>query len=364
MARPIPETIKIDLGFPYHGRRPAAERLTLIQQFMEDGGYDSEFLCTGALAETLETKIASILGTPAALWCPSGTMAQAIAARIHTENSKKKTVLLHPTSHLLLHEEDGYKHAHGLTALVAGQWRSTLSADDINDEAACVFIELPQRHSGGRLPSWEELERIKEKCAAMQIPLHMDGARLWGCRPFYGDRNYSEICAGFSSTYVSLYKDIGAMGGAILAGDHAFIEKARAWRARLGGLVIEAWPAMADALRLLDHRLKQMEGFVLKARSLAASIADLSPLKVDPNPVQTNVFHILLPAGAEHYETARTIVANETGIWLSNRFWSYESDDACALEIVVGETAHGLPEADFRSSIARLLGEIEKTNPR
>ena len=57
MARPIPETINIDLGFPYHGRRPAAERLTLIQQFMEDGGYDSEFLCGGALAETLETKI-------------------------------------------------------------------------------------------------------------------------------------------------------------------------------------------------------------------------------------------------------------------------------------------------------------------
>lgn len=360
MPRSTKDPHAIDLGFPYQEHAPAGERLDLIRKFVEERGYDSEYLCAGDMAAALETKAASMLGTPAALWHPTGTMAQAVAARIHTTQSTDKSILLHPTSHLLLHEEDGYKHAHGLHAMVAGQWRTALTADDIGEDVSCVFLELPQRHSGGRLPPWEELERIKQKCAMLKIPLHMDGARLWGCQPFYGDRPYSEICAGFSSVYVSLYKDIGAMGGAILAGDEAFINEARAWRARLGGLLVEPWPAMADALRLLDRRLEQMKGFVLKARELASSLDGLGAIKVDPDPPHTNMFHVLLPASAKRCESARDAVAQKTGIWLSNRFWSYESDKTCALEIVVGEKAMRLQNAAFRDAVSLLLEEVER----
>ena len=150
------------------------------------------------------------------------------------------------------------------------------------------------------------------------------------------------------------------MGGAILAGDKSFIEQARTWRARLGGLLVEPWPAIADALRLLDCRLAQVQEFVLKARSLAASVAAFDEIKVDPDPPHTNMFHIILTARAERCEIARDVVSKKTGIWLSNRFWAYEADETCALEVVVGEKAMHLQDNTFRNAISLLLDEIGK----
>ena len=94
--------------------------------------------------------------------------------------------------------------------------------------------------------------------------LHMNGARLWSCRPFYDNKSYADIVDGFDSVYLSFYKDIGAMGLAALAGSQAFIDKARKWRTRLGGFSVGSWPLIYDALHFIDKHIRQMPAYIEK----------------------------------------------------------------------------------------------------
>lgn len=349
---------RYNLSFPLHKEETAIERLSSIQSFMEHNQFDTERLIEGDAVERLEHKVATLFNKPAAMWCATGTLAQGIAARIHSKQAEGKPLFLHTTSHLLHHENDGYQHAHGLHAKAIGGWRQPITADMLSNEAACAFIELGQRHSGGLLPSWEQLTQLKEKAATLNLPLHMDGARVWSCRPFYNNRSFADIADGFDSVYVSLYKDIGAIGGALLIGNHDFIAEAKVWRHRLGGLLIEPWPMICDALRLLDKRLEQMPRFVERTGEMASLLDLIDRVQVDPCPPQTNLFHVLLPCDSATAESARDLVAKETGVWLGNRFWSYEGEHQCALEITVGEKALVIPNDEFLKAMSMLVAMI------
>ena len=89
---------------------------------------------------------------------------------------------------------------------------------------ASLLIELPAREIGGQLPTWEELVELSELCRNQSIRLHLDGARVWQAAPAYG-RSLFEIAALFDSVYVSFYKDVGALPGAMLLGSRDFIDE-------------------------------------------------------------------------------------------------------------------------------------------
>lgn len=358
MSTDIKPACQYDLSFPFHHQETALDRLTAIQTFMTDRQFDREYLLQGPAIEHFESKIAELFGKQAAMWCSTGTLAQGIAARIYADKRPNQPLLLHCTSHLQLHEEDGYRHAHGLDARTIGKWREPVTAELLDEDTACAFIELPQRHSGGLLPTWEQLTALKQKASELQLPLHMDGARIWSCRPYYENSSYAEIVSGFDSIYVSLYKDIGAIGGALLIGDNDFIKQARIWRTRLGGLLVEPWPMVCDALRLLDKRLAQMPRFVARAGELAALIAPMDKIRIDPQPPQINLFHGLLPCSAAQAEAARDHAAIKTGVWLAKRFWNYEGNEQCAMEITIGEKACDIPDGKFADAVAALLDSI------
>ena len=112
--------------------------------------------------------------------------------------------------------------------------------------------------------------------------------------PFYNNKNYADIVAGFDSVYISFYKDIGSIGGALLAGSKAFIDDARQWRTRLGGFSVGSWPLIYDALHLIDKRIEQMPAFVEKAKILANAVRHIDGFCIDPLVPHTNLFHILL----------------------------------------------------------------------
>jgi threonine aldolase len=357
MPMSLKASCSINLGFPYHQHKTAAESLSDLFSFLneqkENGKeIDAEFGNEHG-ARLLEDKMANLLGVEAALWFPTGVLAQGIAARVHGQQTNNGRLLLHPSSHLLLHEEQGYDYAHGCSAKLIGEWREPLTSDDIGDDLGCAFVELPQRHSGGKLPSWNELQGIKRRCKTQSMPLHLDGARLWSCRPFYDNRSYADIVDGFDSVYVSFYKDIGAMGGAVLAGSNAFIDEARKWRTRLGGFSVGSWPIIYDALQLIDKRIRQMPAFIEKAKVLAGGISHISGLRIDPDVPHTNLFHILLDVSADKAESARDKIAIDQGIWLSDRFWNYESPNSCAMEIVVGEKALAISDQTFAKAMAQ-----------
>ena len=190
-----------------------------------------------ALAERLEARVAELLGKEAAVWMPSGTMAQQIALRIHCERRGNRRIAFHPQCHLDVHEKRGYAHLHGLHADLLGSRERLPTPEDleaVREPLGAVVLELPAREIGGQLPAWEELTAFCTKAHDEGIALHMDGARLWQCAPFY-QRTLAEIADLFDTVYVSFYKDLGAPAGAALTGTKVVIDEARVWQIRHGG---------------------------------------------------------------------------------------------------------------------------------
>src|SRR5436190_4812298 len=119
---------------------------------------DADRYGKGPSAERLEARVAGLLGKEAAVWLPSGTMAQQIALRIHAERRGTRLVAFHPHCHLDVHEERSYEVLHALHATLLGDRNRLVEPKDVEDlreRVAAVLIELPQRDLGGRLPAWE-----------------------------------------------------------------------------------------------------------------------------------------------------------------------------------------------------------------
>lgn len=249
----------------------------------------------GALIEDFEDRMAAMLGKPAALFLPSGTLAQALALRIHADKRDKTTVGLHPTSHLVLHEQDGYRKLWGLAGKLLGDPRSVLTHADLKAQApealAALVLELPMREIGGQLPEWEDLQAQVEWARRHKIAVHIDGARLWHCPVYYG-RSLSEIGALADSVYVSLYKDIGGIAGAVLAGEAEFIAEAKVWSRRAGGNLPSFYPYILAVEQGFEDNLASISDAVGYARKLGPMLASLPGVRVNPATPQSAMFHL------------------------------------------------------------------------
>ena len=171
-----------------------------------------------------------------------------------------------------MHEERGYEHLHGMHAQLIGDRDRLITRadlDEVSEPLGAVLLELPQRDLGGRLPTWRELRSQTSWARANGVALHLDGARLWQCGPFYR-RPLREIAALFDTVYVSLYKDLGGLGGCVLAGPEDVIAEARVWRVRHGGRLSTYEPMALSAELGLDELLPRMPSFVRKAREIGA----------------------------------------------------------------------------------------------
>lgn len=350
----------LDLGFPFHNDGEPADRLERVAAFMRRANLGEEAYLTGDSVGRLESRIAELFGKPAAVWFPSGTMAQGVAARIHCAAAGDTRLGLHPTSHLALYEEDGHIHLHGLEPVMCGDWSRAMRPDDLPERAGCTFVELPQRHNGGAVPDWETLVAIKARAAELGQTLHMDGARIWSLPSAWPGHDWPEICDGFASVYASFYKDLGASGGAILAGEDDFVAEARLWLARLGGRLVSAWPMVPDALRVLEERLDKMPAFVARAREIAAGVGAVKGLTITPQTPPVNMMHVRLDCDVATAEAARDAAAEATGVWLGNRFWHFECDPVPALEITVGERLLAADPARIIAAIRAMGAHLAK----
>ena len=181
-------------------RDPAAE----FRALAERAGKRLDIYGHGESVERLETRVAGLLGKEAAALFPSGTMAQQIALRIWCDRRGTSTVAFHPHCHLDVHEERGYAFLHGLHARPVGRRDRVIARadlDEINEPIGALLLELPQRDLGGQLPAWRDLRAQATWARRNGVALHLDGARLWQCGPFY-KRPLSEIGALFDTVYV------------------------------------------------------------------------------------------------------------------------------------------------------------------
>ena len=311
----------------------------------------------GERIERLEARVAELLGKEAAVFMPSGTMAQQIALRIWSERRGTRTVAFHPTCHLELHEERGYDRLHGLHAKLVGQPHELLRLADLEalaEPLAALLLELPQRELGGRLPEWDDLLAQTAWARERGIALHLDGARLWEAQPFYG-RPHAELAGLFDSVYVSFYKGLGGLAGAALASDEATIAEARVWQRRHGGNLVTQHPFVVAAETALETRLERMPVYAEHARALAVELGTVDGLEVVPDPPQTPMFHLHLCGDADRLADAALAVAEERKVFLFAEPSPTSSPRWQRHEVMVGETTLALEPGEVRDLYAEVL---------
>jgi threonine aldolase len=272
----------------------------------------------GGVVAELESMVAELLGFPASVFLPSGTMAQAATLRVHADERGRRTVLWHPMCHLETHEGEAYSRVHALEGRTVGDAHRLLALGDLETVAepvAALLLELPQRDLGGQLPEWDELAAQVAWAHSNGAAAHLDGARLWEASAGYG-RSPAEIAALFDTAYVSFYKGIGALAGCCVAGSPDVVAQVREWRRRLGGTLYGLWPAAASALHLLRERLAEMPKRLLHARAISAALNEVSGLRVVPDPPQTPMMHLLFDVTPERFVANARRLADEQGIWV------------------------------------------------
>ncbi len=212
------------------------------------------------VVEALETKVAALLGTEAAAFFPTGTMAQQVALRCWAGRTGNRTVAVHALSHPEVHERNAFSEVGGLRPVrVTSEPRLPTAAEvrDFEEPFGALMLELPLRDAGFVLPSWEELTEVVAAARERDAVVHFDGARLWESTVHLG-RSLEEIADLADSVYVSFYKSLEAFGGAALAGPKELVEEAKAWRHRYGGQVFQQFPTALSALVGLERELPRL----------------------------------------------------------------------------------------------------------
>lgn len=339
-----------------HGRRTPQEELAAVASLPEVE-LKEDMYGAGGVVTALETEVRELLGKPAAVFMPSGTMAQQAALRIHADRRGSRVVAFHPTCHLELHEDKAYQRLHGLVGRTVGNARQLITLADleaIDEPLAALLLELPQREIGGRLPEWKDLVAQVGYARKRGWAVHLDGARLWESTPFYR-RSPDRIAALFDTVYVSFYKGLGGITGAMLLGEDDVIAEARRWRHRHGGTLFRMWPFAASALAGLRARLPRMGAYLEHARAIAAELSKIDGVDVVPDPPQAPMCHIHLrttPSAA--IEGIRRLAKDER-IFAWGGTTPTDTPGIQRVELSVGESTVGFTPVEVGRIVRQLM---------
>lgn len=345
-----------------HPGRSMAATLRLLAEraeaYTEPDNYGA-----GALIEDFEKQLAVEFNKPAALFLPSGTLAQPVALKIHCDKAGNNRVGLHPTSHLQLHEQQGYSALWGLTAVTLGAANKVLTVADLEalstaptELPAAIVLELPMREIGGQLPDWDDLCAQVRWAKSHGIAVHIDGARLWQC-PAALNHSLAEIAALADSVYVSFYKDIGGIAGALLLGDDNFIAEARVWVRRAGGNLINLYPYILAAQQGLAENREAVSDAVSYARELSTMLQDIEGVRVNPAPAQAGMFHLHIACEPDDLLQAVIDYANQHQVIILPQPRAVEGD--CSVcEITIGRNAMQQPASFWHEHLRNCLQPV------
>ncbi|KJY82882.1 threonine aldolase [Vibrio galatheae] len=332
-----------------------AEHFRQMAQWCEDNHVNHDVYGEGETIQAFEQKIADLLGYEAGLFVVTGTMTQPTVLELVTKQKRNPIVAMHPSSHVYVHERQGYQLQNRFNILPIGDPYQTWKLEDLQawpDEIAAVLYELPMREIGGQLPSWDELEEIKSYCAEQEIHLHMDGARLWEAAAYY-QKEYHQIAQGFDTTYVSLYKGVNGLGGSMLLGSRAFIDLAAMWMKRQGGNLYHRTPYIVSAAMQFDQRLARLPQLFERTKQVYQIIEEFPTLAVNPPTPQSNMLHLILPFSCDEAKELQQAFATEKGIWFGNPQVTGHPNQS-VVEWYVGDNLLNLSDEELRSFFTEL----------
>lgn len=276
--------------------RPTPEMLS----FMLNAKVGDDVFGEDPTINELEQETAKIFGMEAGLFCPSGTMTNQIAIKVHTKPGDE--LICSYESHIYRYEGGGIAVNSGCSARLIPGINGMISASDvlknINNPkdihlplTTLVSLENTSNRGGGLCYEMHDLKEIGEVCKKHHLKLHLDGARLFNALIA---KQQSALAYGelFDSISICLSKGLGAPVGSVLLGEKAFIEKARRVRKVLGGGMRQAGVIAAGGLYALRHHVNRLEEDHRHAKMLGAAALDNSKCssveKVETNIVMIN----------------------------------------------------------------------------
>ncbi|MDK2882968.1 MAG: threonine aldolase [Bacillota bacterium] len=259
----------------------------------------------------LEEVGAARLGKEAGLFVTSGTQGNLIAILTHTQPGQE--VILEQESHIYYYEVAGSALIGGVQlrplqgkdgALDPAEVEASIRPDNIHyPDTGLIVLENTHNRAGGTIIPGENIEAIARIAARHNLPLHLDGARIFNAAIALG-KPVVELARPFTSVMFCLSKGLGAPVGSLLVGPRDWIEKARKWRKRLGGGMRQAGILAAAGLVALEKMVDRLAEDHENARRLAEGLGNLPGLSVVPP--QTNM--VLVDVSATGF-SAPTFVA-------------------------------------------------------
>ena len=244
----------------------------------------------------LQDRVAEILGKEAALFVPSGTMANQIGLRINT--SPGDEVILEQESHVFYYETAAPAMLSQVQLRTLPGKRGVLNAAQILEavrtseyylpHSSLVVLENTHNRAGGTVYPIEEIRAIRSSTARLGIAMHLDGARLWNASVASGV-GLRSLAEPFDTVAVCFSKGLGAPVGSALAGSRAAMEKALKFRKILGGGMRQAGIIAAGALYGLEHNIDRLAEDHEHARLLAEGILECRAMALDRSSVETNM---------------------------------------------------------------------------
>jgi threonine aldolase len=243
----------------------------------------------------LEQRSASMFGKEAAAFCPSGTMTNQIAIKVHT--SPGDEVICNRQSHIYLFEGGGIAFNSGASVSLTDSSDGTFTAEEVLDRinpddphkahSRLVVIENTANRGGGKIWNYEEILRIKKVCVENDLRLHLDGARIFNALA-ETDQTPSDYGSVFDSISICLSKGLGAPVGSLLIGSSGFIKQSKRIRKVMGGTMRQAGYIAAAGIYALENNIRRLKDDHEKARSMA-NVLSLSKKVKNIMPVESNI---------------------------------------------------------------------------
>lgn len=254
----------------------------------------------------LEAKVAKMFGMEAALFFPSGTMANQTAIKLHTQPGEQ--LIADKWAHVYNYEGGGASFNSGVSCCLLDGNRGMITAEQVvgainNPEfyhsplTSLVCVENTTNKGGGACYDFEELKRIKKVCDAHNLKFHLDGARIWNALVATNDypAEYGKI---FDTISVCLSKGLGAPIGSLLISDAKTIHRALRIRKILGGGMRQVGYLAAAGIYALDNNINRLADDHRRAKELGVLLSKL-PWVAKVDPIETNILIFSLKEGLD-----------------------------------------------------------------
>jgi threonine aldolase len=314
------------------------EYARLLVQLAESGKVTADEYSRGGIVEKLESRMAEILGKEAAVWLPTGTLANHLAVRLPA--STRRRVLVQAESHLYNDCGDCCQTLSGLNLIGLARGQATFTLDDVERASregatgrvatsiGAIQIETPVRRRSGEAFDFAEMKKIAAWARERSIAIHLDGARIF-IESAYTARPVKEYAALADTVYVSMYKYFNAASGAILAGPKTLLADLYHVRRMFGAGLSKVWPFAAVALHYIEGFEGRFRTAVQNSERVIEALSKDGNFEVQRVARGTNVFRmrptsVNPPVYQLRLETAGVTAAVPVGEWFTmhvNETW-------------------------------------------